>query len=115
MIRTFEDGDIVTSGVQFKTGKEATAQGIKHRLRLFLGEYFLDATEGTPWFQSILGKSSDGVAEISVKQRIITAPDVVGFTEFEFSRNAQERSIQVSASLIDVNNEQVKLLFQESV
>lgn len=115
MIRAFENGDIVTSGNQFKTGKTATAQGIKHRLRMFLGEYFLDATDGTPWFQSILGKTPDGVAEISIKQRIITAPDVVAITSFEFNRNAQERSIEINAQLVDVNNEQVQLLFQESV
>ncbi|ELY4455915.1 hypothetical protein SMZ63_002480 [Cronobacter sakazakii] len=31
----------------------------------FLGEYFLDATDGTSWFQSILGKSSRDIAEES--------------------------------------------------
>ena len=46
-----ENGDIVTSGVQFITERDEIAQTVKTRLRLFLGEYFRDTTDGTPWFE----------------------------------------------------------------
>lgn len=115
MIRNFENGDIVTSGQQFIEGKAATGQGVYHRLRMFTGEYFLNVLDGTPWFQSILGKSPDGVAETAVKQRIISAPDVLNITQFRFERLAKERTIQIEASLFDVNNEQVAFLFDEGI
>lgn len=115
MIRSFENGDIVTSGKQFKTGKPATAQGIQNRLRLFFGEYFLDISAGTPWFQQILGKSPDGVAEASIKQRILSAPDVVDISEFRFERDADRRAIDVQASVLDIHNEQIQLLLQEEL
>lgn len=107
MIRSCVDGDIVTRGEHFASGKEATRQGVIRRLRLFLGEYFLDATDGTPWFNGILGKTDQGMAEASLKQRIITAPGVVGLTAFSFVIDSRSRSITVEASVIDVNNEQL--------
>lgn len=115
MIRNFVDGDIVTHGDHFATGKEATRQGIIRRLRLFLGEYFLDSTEGTPWFQNILGKTQADIAAASIKQRILTAPGVVGISRFEFDIDQKSRKITVFASLVDVNNEQFELFFKEEI
>lgn len=46
-----ENGDIVTSGVIWNEGQYTIAQTIKTRLKLFLGEYFRDISEGVPWFE----------------------------------------------------------------
>lgn len=115
MIRDFQNGDIVTSGDPFITGKAATAKGLKYRLKMFLGEYFLDISDGTPWFQNILGKAPQDVAEIALKQRIITAQDVIGISQFSFETDAQSRQVTVRADIVDVNNEQVQLLLDEDI
>lgn len=115
MIRNFVDGDIVTSRYHFLTGKAATANGVMHRLKMFLGEFFLDVSDGTPWFQSILGKSPQDEAEISLKQRILTHPNVVGITDFKFTSDSSIRSITVEASIVDVNNQSVELLLNEDI
>jgi hypothetical protein len=116
MIRNFENGDIVTSGnKQFLYGQESTANGLYHRLRMFLGEFFLDVSDGTPWFQSILGKTPQDVAEINVKQRILTSPDVVGITSFTFGSDANARRVDIQASVIDKNSAVVQLLFGEDI
>lgn len=107
MIRNFVNGDIATSGEHFARGKEATRQGIIRRLRLFLGEYFLDATDGTPWFEGVLGKTRQDFAEAALKRRIITAPGVIGISSFSLTLEPAERRITVQASVIDVNNEQL--------
>ncbi|EMB4322239.1 hypothetical protein RJ492_001211 [Pluralibacter gergoviae] len=114
MIRNFTDGDIATRGTQFASEKEGTQQAIICRLRLFLGEYFLDATAGTPWFQSILGKNSREVAEINVKQRIISTPGVLGISEFNLVIDARERRMTVTASVVDINNDIFTFLFSEA-
>lgn len=114
MIRSF-NSDIVTSGDQFITGKNATAQMILHRLRLFLGEYFLDSTAGTPWFQSILGKNLQSVAEVNIKRQILSSTNVVSLTEFKFSIDAKTRVITISATVMDINNEQIAILFNEEL
>lgn len=114
MIRHF-NSDIITNGEQFVMGKKETAQIVLHRLRLFLGEFFLDKSVGTPWFQSILGKIPQSVAEINIKRQILSTPTVVSLTEFNFSIDAKTRIITISASLIDINNEQVEVLFSEEL
>lgn len=46
-----ENGDLVTSGIIWNEGQYTIAQTIKTRLKLFLGEYFRDITQGVPWFE----------------------------------------------------------------
>lgn len=113
MIRNFSDGDIVTFGDHFVTGKEETRQACISRLRLFLGEYFLDATDGTPWFQSILGKASRDIAEANIKQRLLGTRGVIAINSFEMTSDTRERKISVVATLTDINNEQFEFLFEK--
>ncbi len=51
------EGDIalVHGRLKLVTGAEEKAQKINNRLRLFLGEWFLDTRVGTPWYGVILG------------------------------------------------------------
>lgn len=99
MIRRFENGDIRASGAQFAVRDRAVGQGIKHRLRLFLGEFFLDVGDGTPWFQSILGKAPQGVAEVAVKQRILSAPGVDFIRRFSFTSDREARRITLDVTV----------------
>ena len=118
MIRNWDKdtGDLVTSGsAQFLTGRDDTAAGIYHRLRMFFGEYFLDITDGCPWFSAILGKAPQDVAEAALKQRILTAPGVVSITSFAFDIQRLTRQITVDCTVIDVNNQAVRLLFEEEI
>lgn len=111
-----ETGDIVTAGSRvFLQGKEETAAGIYHRLRTFFGEWFLDITDGTPLFQTILGKFDRQSAEAALKQRIITAPGVVAITRFRFDSDRNSRRITVDCTVLDINNQAVQILFDEDV
>lgn len=107
MIRNFVNGDIATSGEHFASGKEATRQSVIRRLRLFLGEFFLDATDGTDWFGGVLGKTRQDFAEATLKRRIITTPGIIAISSFSLTLEPAERRITVQASVIDVNNEQL--------
>lgn len=115
MIRNFTDGDIVTSGRHFVSGKIETQQACICRLRLFLGEYFLDATDGTPWFQSILGKASRDIAEANIKQRILSTRGVVAINTFDMTNDPKKRLLTITMSLTDINNEQFELLFKKEL
>lgn len=115
MIRNFIDGDIVTSGVHFVRGKTATQQAIIRRLRLFLGEYFLNGTDGTPWFQRILGKNNPDVAEANIKERILNTKGVISISHFEFDFSPKTRVITIHAKILDVNNEQFDFIFREEI
>lgn len=91
------DGDIATSGTQFLTGQKEVAQTIKNRLRLFLGEYFRDITDGTPWFQDILGKGKNElVREAILKRRVLQTEGVLSLFEFSADFDIQSRKYTVS-------------------
>lgn len=99
-------GGIVTSGVQFLTGVEEIAQTIETRLALFLGEYFRDITDGTPWFEQILGKGSSLEGkEAAIKNRIIRTEGVVQLTSFNTDFDIPTRAYTVSASVLTIYGE----------
>lgn len=95
------DGDIATSGRQFTTEVEEVAQTVKTRLRLFLGEYFRDVTDGTPWWESILGKEGTlSSKEAIIKNRIIRTEGVTQLIEFNTDFDINTRAYTVTAGIL---------------
>lgn len=92
------DGDITTQGVQFTFGLDEVEQTIRTRLRLFLGEYFRDITDGTPWFEQILGKGvSVDARDAAIRNRVVNTPDVIRLTSYtsDFNINTREYSVTI--------------------
>lgn len=96
-----ENGDIVTRGAGFITGQEEIEQTIRTRLRLFLGEYFRDITDGTPWFEQILGKgTSISAREAALRNRIARTPGVIRLTSFKTEFDIDSRKYTVTAGAL---------------
>jgi hypothetical protein len=96
-----EDGDIATNGQQFTTGREEVAQTVKTRLRLFLGEYFRNITDGTPWFEQILGKGvNNNTREAALRNRIAQTPGVIRLTYFSADFDVDLRKYSVTAGVL---------------
>lgn len=96
-----ETGDIVTSGSQFLTGREEVAQTVQTRLALFLGEYFRNIKDGTPWYEQILGKfTSLDTVEAVLRTRIATSPGVVRLTSFSTDFDVNTRRYSVNAGIL---------------
>lgn len=105
--RLDKDGDLVTRGRMFLDGREAIAQTIVTRLKLFLGEYFRDVTDGTPWFQQILGKFENlNAIEALLRNRIIRTQGVVRLLAFSVDYDLASRSLSVSATVLTQYGEQ---------
>jgi hypothetical protein len=99
-------GDIVTSGVQFLTERDEVAQTIKTRLALFLGEYFRDINDGTPWFQEILGKGGTlSSKDAIIKRRIAQTPDVKQILEFNTEFDIPTRTYTVTGQVLTTYGE----------
>ena len=99
--RLDENGDIVTSGVQFITEREEIAQTIRTRLRLFLGEYFRNSQDGTPWFQDILGKGSTLTnKDAAIKRRIVQTDGVLQILTYDADYDINTRQYTVSGSVL---------------
>lgn len=91
-----ESGDIATRGAIFISGSQAVQQTIVTRLRLFLGEYHLDVRDGTPWFQSILGKYENlNAVESILRMRIRRTEGVIELLSFRTDFDLESRSLNV--------------------
>lgn len=96
-----ENGDIVTQGEQFIRERAEIAQTVMTRLRLFLGEYFRDITDGTPWYEQILGKfQSLSNAEAALRARIANTEGVIRLTYFRASFDINTRKYSVTAGIL---------------
>src|SRR5690625_1430527 len=101
--RLGKDGDLVTRGKMFLDGREAIAQTIVTRLKLFLGEYFRDVTDGTPWFQQILGKFENlNAVEAILRNRIARTQGVVRLLSFAMQYDLDARTVAIRATVLTV-------------
>lgn len=108
------NGDIVTSGTQFTNEASEIAQTISTRLRLFLGEYFRNINEGTPWFQSILNKrgtlsSKDAI----IKQRITRTEGVIQLLSYKADYDIDSRVYSIQA-VVNTQYGEIPLNISES-
>ena len=74
---------------------EAVAQAVQTRLKLATGDWFLDLTEGTPYFPSILGHGTNATYDIALKQRILGTPGVTGIENYQSSLDPNTRRLTV--------------------
>lgn len=81
---------------------EAVGQAVQTRLLLWLGEWFLDIEEGTPFMQGILGKYSVDVANTTVIDRASETQGLVNIQEFigETEPNARAYGVEFAINTI---------------
>jgi hypothetical protein len=84
----------------------AVAQAIRTRLLLWLGEWFVDPSDGTPWLTQITGAHTQGIRDIAIKQRILGTPGVLSIIQYYSTLNPATR-------LFSIANTQVQSLYGE--
>ncbi|WP_269914786.1 hypothetical protein [Acinetobacter sp. HY1485] len=84
---------------------EAVQQAILTRLRLSLGEWFADTSDGTGWNQTILGKQSQGLYELTLRQRVLETSGVINIDTFESTLDPTTRRLTVSMSVNTIYGE----------
>lgn len=77
----------------------AVGQSVLTRLRLFLGEWFIDPQDGTPWLTQITGAHTQGVRDMAIKQRILGTQGVVAIANYSSTIDPVTRAFNVSATV----------------
>lgn len=86
---------------------EAAGQAGYTRLKLWLGEWFLDTSDGTPYVGSILGKDTAGLYDQAIRARILGTQGIVGgslqpviprLTAYDSNVDSVKRRLSVSAT-----------------
>jgi hypothetical protein len=98
-----EDGDLVigASGASFVSGIDAIVQGIQFRLRMWLGEWFLNQDIGIPYFEELIGDASKtpGVedrARAVFGAAILDTPGVLTILRLDVTIDRSTRKMTVS-------------------
>lgn len=100
--RLDEDGDMKFGNQQadfHRNTPEAVAQAVMTRLKLWVGEWFIDQTEGTPYQQAILGKRTRASIEPAIRSRILETQGVTAIDEFSISIDPDERKVTINATI----------------
>lgn len=95
MLQLDADGDLDFSEGGLRS-RPNVRQRIETRLRFFLGEWFLDTTKGTPYFQQIFGKGRNvGQVAAIFRRRILETEGVLEITEFSVEFDTARRKFSV--------------------
>lgn len=78
---------------------DAVAQSVKTRLQLWLGEWFLNTDEGTPYMQGVIGKYNKETADTTIQDRILSTEGVTNFEDYESVIDPDTRLFSVSLTL----------------
>ena len=116
------DGDLAAGLGTVISRSAATAQKLRCRLRLILGEWFLDPDAGVPWIATPLSQepaimgsrfSDLGYAERVLKTCILETTGIAALLDFSINLDRATRSATASATVQtddgDVENIEVSL------
>lgn len=76
---------------------DTIAQAVATRLRLWLAEWFLDQTDGTPYSNQMLGKYTQQAYDAAIQARILGTQGVTGIAFYQSSRDGQNRRLTIQA------------------
>lgn len=97
-IKQAEDGDLLIENgdLQIVVGIDGIKQDLHQRLGCFVNEWFLDLSDGLPYYESILVKNpSSQVVEGIFQDRILSTPGVLEILSFNFDYDPKARSLKV--------------------
>lgn len=98
---TYGDVLVVNGDLTLIDGKTAIQQHILQRLRIFLGEWFLDNTIGLPYFQQIMIKNPDqSKIDALFQNQILGTPGVTNLLTYSFTPNLNSRLLSISFSVM---------------
>jgi hypothetical protein len=96
-----DDGDIFidVDDLVLTSGIDGIVQHLRQRLRMFLGEWFLDLRRGVAYFQQILLKNPNpSIVDSVLKKEIINTPGILQLTFFDMSlSNNRELTVSFKA------------------
>lgn len=95
-------GDYTLGGSQaafYIDTAQAVGQAVETRLKLWLGEWFLNTADGTDWQGKVLGPRTSAVRDAMLRQRILETPNVNSIDTYSSQFDGNTRTFSVQASI----------------
>jgi hypothetical protein len=86
----------------FVNNSAAVAQIIKTRLGLFLGEYWLDTTQGTDWYGSVLGTKTEITRDAEITAQILGVKGVAEILSYNSVYDPSKRTFSITGSVMTI-------------
>jgi hypothetical protein len=96
------NGDMTFGNQQadfYRDSPDAVAQAVWTRLRLWVGEWFVDTTEGTPYQQAALGTGKSATISPAIRQRILETENVTSIESFGLAIDPDSRTASISTTI----------------
>jgi hypothetical protein len=104
----FEDYDF-----QLFDDTKQIMQNLSIRLRFFLGEWYLDITQGIPYYEIFFKKAPNQIQMESIlKEEIVNTRGIVEITSFESDFSARNRVYSVKFSARSISGEDLLKEFE---
>ncbi|MGQ1299932.1 hypothetical protein ACT41N_00675 [Acinetobacter baumannii] len=81
---------------------EGVAQAVMTRLKFWVGEWFADTSDGTGWTTDVLGKYTDHLFELMIRQRILGTQSVLRIDSFNSQFNGETRTLSIQSSITTI-------------
>lgn len=104
-------GDLVRSAGRpvIVSGSNAVAQRLRVRLRLWQGEWILDANVGFPWLSVLGQKGTERLLEVLLRRAITTCPGVRSLDRFALSVDPRTRVATCTFTATTITGEPVTI------
>lgn len=78
---------------------DCVAQAVLTRLYLWKGDFFLNLDEGIDWQSRVLGTGTQGMYDMTIRDRILGTQGVLGILAYDSQRNGDVRSLGVQVTI----------------
>ena len=104
------DIDITNAQAWLITGDDEVAQDVDHSLQLFLGESFMDPSDGLPFFDRILVRNVNEADVFQIYQSYILArPGIATVDDLQLERNRETRELDIFAKATTISGAQIEV------
>lgn len=97
----------------YSNSADGVAQMVYTRLKLWLGEWYLDTADGTDWLGKCLGKNTVDSALLEIKHRIMATEGVSGIKNLSASIEPTDRRLSVQGVITTIYGD-AQLNFNDS-
>lgn len=92
-------GDYTIGKPWYVNNPQAVAQTISTNLKLWLGEWFADTSDGTPYLTQVLGERYNKTPDAAIKRRILGTPGVTQLISYSSQFDGKSRTLTVNATV----------------
>jgi hypothetical protein len=85
---------------------QGVGQNVTTRLGLWVGEWFLDRTIGTPWLQQILGYNNASLRDTAIKTVILGTFGVSSIVSYSSDATPNNRNFVVTGTVMTIYSTQ---------